>query len=145
MNPAALSALAALTGSAIGALASLASTWLTHHHQDRVQQRAQEYSRRERLFGDFIVEASKLLGDSLTHQKVDPATLVPLYAVKPQLGLFASKETLEQADEVLCQIVNYYFQPTADWYEKDYDVLCGFTEAARRELGSYQPSGRRVG
>jgi len=149
MNPAALSALAALSGSAIGALASLATTWITQRHQDRIQQRSLEYSRRERLFSDFIVQASKLYGDSLTHQKVDPSALVPLYAIKAQLGLFASKATLERADEVLRLIVDTYFRPTADWHEefesRDYDILRAFTEAARRELGSYQLSGRRVG
>jgi len=74
---------------------------------------------------------------------------VPLYAIKAQLGLFASKEPLERADEVLRLIVDNYFRPTADWHEefesKDYDILRTFTEVVRRELGSYQLSGRRVG
>jgi hypothetical protein len=141
MNSAALSALSALAGSAIGALASLVTTWITQHHQDRIQRRSQEYSRRERLFGDFIVQASKLHGDSLTRNKVDPATLVPLYAIKAQLSLFASKETIERADEVLHLIVGGYFQPNADWHSReefesrDYDLLRAFTEACRRELG----------
>ena len=82
MNPAVLSALSALAGSAIGALASLVTAWITQQHQDRFQRRSQEYSRREHLFGEFIVQASKLYADSLTHNKVDPSTLVPLYAVR---------------------------------------------------------------
>jgi hypothetical protein len=141
MNPAALSALSALAGSAIGALASLMTTWITQHHQDRVQRKSQEYSRRERLFGDFIVQASKLYADSLTHNKVDPSALVPLYAVKAQLGLFASKETTERADEALRLIIDSYFRPNAEWHDraefesKDYDILRAFTEACRRELG----------
>jgi hypothetical protein len=65
MNPATLSALAALLGSAIGALASLATTWLTQHYQDRVQRRAQEIARRERMFCEFITQASKLYADAL--------------------------------------------------------------------------------
>ena len=39
MNPATLSALSALAGSAIGALASVATTWLTQHQQDQTQRR----------------------------------------------------------------------------------------------------------
>jgi hypothetical protein len=142
MNPAALSALSALAGSAIGALASLVTTWLTQHHQDRIQQRSQEYSRRERLFGDFIVQASKLYGDSLTHDKVDPSAMVPLYAIKAQLGLFASKETIERANEVLHLIVQSYYRPDTAWHSheefesRDYDILRAFTEACRRELWS---------
>jgi len=53
MNPATLSALAALAGSAIGAFASFATTWLTQHHQDRAQRLAQKTARRERLFNEF--------------------------------------------------------------------------------------------
>lgn len=141
MNPATLSALSALAGSAIGALASLLTTWITQHHQDRIQRISQEYSRRERLFGDFIVQASKLYGDALTHDRVDVSTLVPLYAIKAQLGLFASKETTERADEVLRLVVDTYYRPNADLHDResfersDYDFLRAFTEAARRELG----------
>lgn len=141
MNPATLSALSALAGSAIGALASLLTTWITQHHQDRVQRISQEYSRREHLFGDFIVQASKLYADALTHSMMDPSALVPLYAIKAQLGLFASAETSRRADEVLHLIVDTYFQPNADIHDRqafesrDYEFLRGFTEAARRELG----------
>ena len=51
MNPATISALSALAGSAIGALASVATTWLTHRHQGHMQRLMQEGSRRERVFG----------------------------------------------------------------------------------------------
>ncbi len=69
MNAAYLSALSALAGSAIGALASLATTWLTQSYQDRTQRAAQEASRRERLFGEFIDQASKLFGEALIHSR----------------------------------------------------------------------------
>ena len=49
MNSAYISAISALCGSAIGALASLATTWLTQCHQDETRQRAQETARRELL------------------------------------------------------------------------------------------------
>jgi hypothetical protein len=141
MNAATLSALAALAGSAIGALASLVTTWLTQHYQDRVQRRAQEMARRERLFGDFIVQAAKLFADALTHDYLaDPSVLVPLYALKAQLGLFASKATIDRADEVLQLIIDTYYRPNVDQHNRDavqsgaYDFLQAFTEAARKEL-----------
>jgi hypothetical protein len=49
-----LSAISALSGSAIGALASLGTTWLTQHHQNEARRRAQEHARRERIFAEFI-------------------------------------------------------------------------------------------
>ena len=71
MNPATLSALAALAGSAIGALASFATTWLTQHHQDHTQRINQEASRRERLFGEFIDEASRTYADGMIQERLD--------------------------------------------------------------------------
>ena len=59
MNAAYISALSALLGSAIGALASLATTWLTQRHQDEARQHAQEVARRERLFVEFIDLSSR--------------------------------------------------------------------------------------
>jgi hypothetical protein len=141
MNPATLSALAALLGSAVGALASLATTWLTQRYQDRMQRRAQEMARRERLFGDFIVQAAKLYADALTHDYLtDPSVVVPLYALKAQLGLFASKVTIDRADEVLQLVIDTYYRPKADYHNRDeiqsdtQDILQAFTRAARAEL-----------
>ena len=52
MNDAYISALAALAGSGIGALASVGTTWLTHRYQDRSQRLAQNSARLEQVFGD---------------------------------------------------------------------------------------------
>jgi hypothetical protein len=68
-----LSALSALAGSAIGGLASIATTWLTQHSQDRSQRYTRSVARREALYGDFIDEASVLFIDALTHEHVDPS------------------------------------------------------------------------
>jgi hypothetical protein len=59
MNAGYVSALAALTGSIIGALTALTAWWLTHHVQLRAQRVAQDLTRREALYKDFIEEASR--------------------------------------------------------------------------------------
>ena len=85
LDPATISALSALAGSAIGALASVTTTWLTQHHQDHTQRRNQEASRRERLFGEFIDQASKTYADGMVQERLDdPAKLVPMYATIEQ-------------------------------------------------------------
>ena len=61
MDPATISAVSALAGSGIGALASVTTTWLTQHFQSRSQRLSQEGSRRERLFGDFVDQASQTM------------------------------------------------------------------------------------
>ena len=98
MNAGYISALAALAGSAIGALASFATTWMTQRFQDRAQRLAQTLARRERLYGDFIDEASRLFGDAFTHQLEDPSKMVALYAIRSKLMLFASPAIIAEAN-----------------------------------------------
>ena len=140
MDNAFVSAIAALTGSAIGAVSSLATTWLTQRHQDRAQLSAQQAARRERLFGDFIDQASLLFADALTHGPDDPAKLVPLYAVMNKMRLFASPPTVESANAVMQRIIDAYYAENRDVMIKpevngeQLDVLRTFTECCRREL-----------
>jgi len=60
MDAAYLTAMAALAGSAIGALASLGTTWLNQHAQERARQLSESRERRTRLYQEFIEEASRL-------------------------------------------------------------------------------------
>jgi len=50
MDSAYMSGIAALAGSAIGGLASFATTWLTQHSQERARRSAKEITRREHLY-----------------------------------------------------------------------------------------------
>lgn len=142
MNGASVSAIAALAGSAIGGLASVATTWLTQHHQDHSQRAAQESARRERLFGEFIEQASKLYMDALTNSLEDPAKMVGIYAVVGKMRLFAAPATLLEAERVLEIIVETYYKPPLDLHQthlpsgSKYDVLRSFTQACRAELGA---------
>jgi hypothetical protein len=78
MDSAYMSGIAALAGSAIGGLASFATTWLTQHSQERARRSAKEITRREHLYGEFIDEASKLYTDARTHQLDDPSKFARL-------------------------------------------------------------------
>ena len=142
MDPAYISALAALSGSAIGAMASLATTWLTQHAQDRAQQRQRELGRREKLLGEFIDEASKLFAHALTHSLDDPSRLVVLYGTISKMRFFASAETTRAADAVMDLIVETYHTGKSSGAEH-YDpvkarerlaIVEAFTRAARKEL-----------
>jgi hypothetical protein len=94
VNVAYISAFSALTGSAIGGVASIATTWLTQHSQDRSQRHAQSVGRRERLYGDFVDEASVLYIDAMTHDQFDPSKFVQIYATVAKLRLFASTDVV---------------------------------------------------
>ena len=146
MDAAYVSALAALAGSAIGALASFATTWLTQHRQERATRLAQEMGRRERLYGEFVEEASRLLADALTHHFEEPSKMVPLYAIMGKLRLVAPANVVVRADEVMGQIVAIYDLPNADFRnpaerpaQNRVDILRAFGEACREDLQRYAP------
>jgi hypothetical protein len=140
MNSAYISAIAALAGSGIGAIASFATTWLTQDAQARAQRAAQAMTRRERLYGEFIEEASKLFTDALTHQFDDPSKFVRLYALVGRLRLFAPANVIAKAEEVMQHIVETYRLPNRDFrnpedrQREDVDVLRALSEACREDL-----------
>lgn len=90
--------------------------------------------------GEFIVQASALYADALTHDQLDPSKLVSLYAVKAQLSLFASQPSIDRAEEALQLIGDTYYQPNADFTSREAlgtrrrDFLLAFTQASRRDL-----------
>ena len=101
MDNAYLSAISALAGSAIGGLATFATTWLTQHAQTRAQRVTQATARQEHLYSEFIDEAAKSITDALTHELDDPAKIVRLYALVGKLRLFASANVVSHAEEVM--------------------------------------------
>ena len=115
MDTAYISAFAALAGSAIGASAPFATTWLTHHAQQRATRLEQEMSRRERLYGEFINEASRLIADALTHHLQDPSKMVVLYASMGKLRLFSPLNVVAPGGRGDGKALEIYDLPHADF------------------------------
>jgi hypothetical protein len=140
MNVAYLSAFSALVGSAIGGVASIATTWLTQHSEDRAQRHAESVGRRERLYGDFIDESSTLFVDALTHGQLDPSKFVQIYATIGKLRLFASADFVSEADKAMKDISEIYYLPNRNFTkrenasETDLNILQAFSEACRNDL-----------
>ena len=78
MDSAYVPVLAAFGGSAVGGLTSLVATWVTQRRKDSARRLAQERSRRQKLYKEFIEEASKLYADALVHDKSEVSTLVDM-------------------------------------------------------------------
>jgi len=141
MNNAYMSAIAALAGSLLGALALLATTWLTQHTQGRAERFARAMSRREHLYGEFIDEASKIISDAVTHEFDDPSKFVRIYAVIGKLRLFASDKVISKAEEVLRLVFDMYRRPNIDFRNlthtdgNEHDVLRAFSVVCREDLG----------
>ena len=140
-DPGTISAFSALAGSAIGALASVATTWFTQHHQEHAQRHNQEASRRERLFGEFIEQASQTSLEAIVQDGLDtPAKLIPTYATLSKLRLFATPGTIRAAEAVLERIIESYQSPPISLHAKTEegmatrDIVRAFAEACRLEL-----------
>ena len=151
MDPAYLSALAALTGSVIGGLTSLTASWLTQRVQVGAQQLAHDVSRREDLYKDFIEEASKAYADALAHTEVDVAKVVRLYALVSRMRMLSSQTVVEQANQVMQMIMETYHAPNRTIDEEadviktgGLDPLLGFGEACRAEFRKRTAFGPRL-
>ena len=136
-----ITALAALSGSIIGGLTALGTSWLTQQAQARAQEKAEDRTTREVLYRDFIVEASRLFGDALVNDKPEISKLIGLYAMVSRMRVRSSPRIVENAERVARIIADTYFAPNKSLRElhdmldsERMDHLRGFSEACREEL-----------
>jgi hypothetical protein len=141
MNSAYVPAFAALAGSAIGALTSLASAWFTQRHQDRIRRLSGEKTRRQKLYKQFINEASKLYADALVHNQAEISALVSVYALISRMRVVSDSAVVEKAEAVADLIIDTYFTPNKSFSDLRELVrgpaanpLLDFSEACRTEL-----------
>jgi hypothetical protein len=140
MNAEMITAVAAVSGSLVGALGSSAGTWITQKHRDRRELIGKQIVQREALYSDFIAESARLLVDALEHNVRDLQKLIPVYALLSRIRLGSSARVLETAEQVIKTIVNTYPQPnlTAEQIESravdGEDPLREFSDTCRAEL-----------
>jgi hypothetical protein len=151
MDPAYVSGVAALAGSAIGGLTSLGASWLTQRVQVSAQQLAHDVSRREDVYNDFIDEASSSYADALERTEVDAAKIVRLYALVSRMRMIAAREVVEKADTVMRTIMDTYRGPNRTIYDEAdnirngrLDPLLDFSEACRDEFRTRAAVGPRL-
>jgi hypothetical protein len=144
MDSAYFSAFAALAGSAIGGVTSLAASWLTQHVQFRAQQYAKDMSRREELYKTFVEEASRWYADAYEHDNPKVSNLVNLYALVSRMRIVSSPKVLENADRVVRVIIDTYGRPNKTFRDVteiiDNDAmnpLLDFSDACREELAGH--------
>ena len=144
MDGAFLSATSALAGSVIGGLISGVTTWLSQRTQAKAGRLAHDLSRREDLFKDFIVAASKASGEALMSHEPDIQELISLYAMISGMRIGCLPRTVEAAEKIMRVTIDTYEAPNKTIFElhelvksgKGIDPLKEFAEAARDELSS---------
>lgn len=107
----------------------------------RARRSAQAVTRREKLYGEFIDETSKLVTDALTQKLDDASKLVPLYTLVSNLRLIAPAAVISTADEVTSRVFETYESSEKEFRaairkqeSRDLDVLWPFSEACRRDM-----------
>ena len=141
MDVSIISALAALTGAAVGGLTSGVATLLNNRSQVRAEWVLQEKSRRQVLYRDFIEDASKCYIDALQHDEADIPGLVGLYAKLSSMRAVSTKPVVNRAEEVARKILDTYLEPGKNFVELremvisgTIDLLHGFSDACRSEF-----------
>ena len=90
-------ALAALTGSLVGACSSVAVTFVGHRLQARWARLAAELAGRQELYGKFVDEAVPLFVDATQQSVIDPAKIMRLYSKVARIRLTSSEPVLRGA------------------------------------------------
>jgi hypothetical protein len=111
MNPAIISALAALGGSSVGALAPVLSNFVLQRSVTRRDLLNRQISQRETLYSDFINEASRIYAKSMTRDFEDIDELVSLYALVSRIRLIATEPVVRAAETFVKLIVEHYGEP----------------------------------
>ena len=142
MDVAYLSALSALAGSVVGGLTTGLSTWITQSVSAKASLLSGHLARREELFRDFIVSASRVYGEAFTSSEAKIGELVDLYALTSRMRVLSQPETVAAAEKVMTLIIDTFQAPNKSFNELHDMVMAGdkidplkdFSTAARREI-----------
>ena len=72
----------------------LAASWLTQRGQFRAQALVHEAVKREALYAEFIIEASKRFTDAWSRQAESPEVIAGLYSAVERMRLTSSTEVI---------------------------------------------------
>ncbi len=141
MDPAILSASAAVLGSLAGGSASLATAWMNQRVQGKRVAVQVETRKREQLYADFITECAKLALDALDHTLERPETLQQAYTLVNRIRLTSCDAVLHAAEAAIQEILAAYRAPNMPIEKfreislaEIHDPLKAFSEACRYEL-----------
>jgi hypothetical protein len=139
-----LSAVAALVGTFVGGITSIATSWLGQQRQTKEQRRARQKAEMQALYKLFIQDASKLYMDAIEHNTTEVPNLVDIYATLNRMRVLSSPKVVAEADNALRMIVDTYakenttFSGIKQLIDHGFpDPLRAFSEACHEELKMY--------
>ncbi len=142
MDAAYLTGLAIFAGSVVGGLTSLTSAWLTKNHETRARRASENSVGRQKLYAQFMNEASKLYVDALVRDQAEAAAMVSIYALISKMRMVSDSTVVESAEGVVQTILTTYSSPnkTSPDLQKlllnreFVDPLLTFSKVCRAEL-----------
>ena len=141
MDPSYITALAGLAGAMVGGLTSLTTAWVLQRSQLREHKLEALRGEREKIFLEFIDEASRLYADALGHEKDDVCDLVRLYALSAHIRLTSSDEIFEASMSTIAAVTQLYLAPNRTMREMadfaaggGFEPVRRFSELCRAEL-----------
>ena len=137
-----LPAVSALAGSLIGGISTLTASLMTQRRQFRAQALIQEATKREALYAEFIMEASRRRAEAWSHQAESPEVIAGLYSGVERMRLWSSSEVISKAEHVIHHVIDAYASPDKTFDELrqnmdaavSHDPIKAFSEACRLEL-----------
>ena len=82
MDTAILSASAGLIGSLIGGGSTFAASWVTQHRLLGTQTRMHHIGQRQKLYSEFIIEATRCWAEAWNHQADGPEVISNLFILR---------------------------------------------------------------
>jgi hypothetical protein len=145
MDVAYISALSALAGSVIGGMTSGVTAWLNQRSLAKAGQLAHDLSRRQDLYREFIVAASKAYGEALVISEPKIEELIGLYAMISRMRVISTPNIVACAERVILATTDAYFEPNRTVAElrelirtgTGVDPLKDFAEAVREETHQF--------
>jgi hypothetical protein len=142
MEPAQVSGFAVFAGSVVVALGSFVSAWHSKKHEARAKRASKKKIERQKLYAQFIAEASKLYMDALVRDKAEASAMVSIYALISQMRMASNANVVEKAEAVIRTILNTYSRPNKTFPELQdlilnrgfVDPLLDFSALCRDEL-----------
>jgi hypothetical protein len=145
MDTAILSVSAGFIGSLIGGVSTFAASWVTQHKLLGTQTRMYHAEQRQKLYSEFIIEATRCLAQAWNHQAEGPEVVNNLYSAVERMRLISSSRVVKCAEQVMRGVIAAYAEPNRTFDElrqrvqqssEEHEPLRVFTEACRQELSS---------
>src|ERR1700749_2246703 len=111
MDVAYISALSALAGSVTGGLTSGITAWLNQRSLAKAGQLAHDVARRQELYKDFILAASKAYAEAWVVNEPKIEELIGLYAMISRMRAMSSPNIVARAERVLLETTGSDVKP----------------------------------